>query len=130
MKVYLRTFGCRANHYDTEVVRAMLETSGHAIVSSPAEADVALFNSCAVTSDAEAELRKVVRHAARQQPALRSVVMGCASALDDDRAEGMRVRSLPTVAHVIAGADLPAIAKQAVAFPKYTIHPSRRAAKL
>lgn len=111
MKVYLRTFGCRANHYDSEVVRAMLETSGHAIVSSPAEADVAVFNSCAVTSDAEAELRKVVRHASREQPALRSVVMGCAAALDDDRAEPLRIRSLPTVQRVIAGADLPAIAE-------------------
>ncbi|HMA23606.1 MAG: MiaB/RimO family radical SAM methylthiotransferase [Gemmatimonas sp.] len=111
MKVYLRTFGCRANHYDSEVVRAMLETSGHAIVSSPAEADVAVFNSCAVTSDAEADLRKVVRHASREQPALRSVVMGCAAALDDDRAEPLRIRSLPTVQRVIAGADLPAIAE-------------------
>jgi threonylcarbamoyladenosine tRNA methylthiotransferase MtaB len=110
VKVYLRTFGCRANHYDTEVVRAMLETIGHAIVSSPADADVAVFNSCAVTSDAEAELRKVVRHAARERPMLRSVVMGCAAALDDDRAEPLRIRSLPTVQHVIAGADLPAIA--------------------
>jgi threonylcarbamoyladenosine tRNA methylthiotransferase MtaB len=110
VKVYLRTFGCRANHYDTEVVRAMLETNGHAIVASPADADVAVFNSCAVTSDAEAELRKVVRHAAREQPTLRSVVMGCAAALDGDRAERLRIRSLPTVQHVIAGADLPAIA--------------------
>ena len=111
MKVYLRTFGCRANHYDTEVVRAMIETSGHAIVSSPADADVAVFNSCAVTSDAEAELRKVVRHAAREQPGLRSVVMGCAATLDDDRTEPLRIRSLPTVQRVIAGADLPAIAE-------------------
>jgi threonylcarbamoyladenosine tRNA methylthiotransferase MtaB len=110
VKVYLRTFGCRANHYDTEVVRAMVETNGHAIVASPADADVAVFNSCAVTSDAEAELRKVVRHAARQQPMLRSVVMGCAAALDDDRTEALRIRSLPTVQRVIAGADLPAIA--------------------
>jgi threonylcarbamoyladenosine tRNA methylthiotransferase MtaB len=111
VKVYLRTFGCRANHYDTEVVRAMLETSGHAIVSSPADADLALFNSCAVTSDAEAELRKVVRHAARLQPTLRSVVMGCAAALDADRPDALRIRSLPTVDHVIAGAHLPAIAE-------------------
>jgi threonylcarbamoyladenosine tRNA methylthiotransferase MtaB len=111
VKVFLRTFGCRANHYDTEVVRAMLETSGHAIVSSAADADIAVFNSCAVTSDAEAELRKVIRHAARQQPALRSVVMGCAAALDDDRTEPLRIRSLPTVQHVIGGADLPAIAE-------------------
>jgi len=111
VNVYLRTFGCRANHYDTEVVRAMLEQDGHAIVSSPADADVAVFNSCAVTNDAEAELRKVVRHAARQQPALRSVVMGCVAALDDDRAEPMRIRSLPSVKHVVGGADLPAIAR-------------------
>jgi len=110
LKVFLRTFGCRANHYDTEVVRAMLETSGHAIVSSAAEADVAVFNSCAVTSEAEAELRKSVRHAARLQPALRSVVMGCSAALDDDRREPLRIRSLPTVSHVIGGADLPSIA--------------------
>lgn len=111
MNVYLRTFGCRANHYDSEVVRAMLETNGHAIVASPADADVAVFNSCAVTSDAEAELRKVVRHAAREQPALKSVVMGCAAALDEDRQEPLRIRSLPTVQHVIGGADLPALAQ-------------------
>lgn len=110
MNVYLRTFGCRANHYDTEAVRTMLEASGHAIVDVPADADVAVFNSCAVTSDAEAELRKVVRRAAREQPGLRSVVMGCAAALDDDRPAARQLRSLPTVSDVIGGADLPAIA--------------------
>ncbi|MEP6493082.1 MAG: MiaB/RimO family radical SAM methylthiotransferase [bacterium] len=110
MKVYLRTFGCRANHYDTEAVRAMIETSGHAVVDSVADADVAVFNSCAVTSDAEAELRKVVRRASREHPRLRSVVMGCAAALDDDRPVALQMRSLPSVDHVLGGADLPAIA--------------------
>lgn len=109
MNVYLRTFGCRANHYDTEVVRAMLESSGYAIVSSVADADVAVFNSCAVTSEAEAELRKVVRHAAREQPALRSVVMGCASALDEARSGPVRIGALPTVQHIVAGADFAAL---------------------
>ena len=61
MKLYLRTFGCRANQYDSEAVRAMVEAEGTTIVDAPEEADVAVFNSCAVTSDAEAELRKVVR---------------------------------------------------------------------
>jgi threonylcarbamoyladenosine tRNA methylthiotransferase MtaB len=111
VKVYLRTFGCRANHYDAEAVREMLEASGHAIVSSVADADVAVFNSCAVTADAEAELRKVVRHAAKERPALRSVVMGCAAALDDQRPVQLQARSLPSVSHVIGGADLPAIAR-------------------
>jgi threonylcarbamoyladenosine tRNA methylthiotransferase MtaB len=110
VKVLLRTFGCRANHYDTEAVRALIEDGGHAIVATAAEADVALFNSCAVTADAEAELRKVVRRAAREQPRLRSIVMGCAAALDDNRPAALRLRALPSVDEVIGGADLAAIA--------------------
>jgi threonylcarbamoyladenosine tRNA methylthiotransferase MtaB len=110
VKVFLRTFGCRANHYDTEAVRAMLDAGGHTIVSSVGEADVAVFNSCAVTSDAEAELRKVVRRAARERPELRSVVMGCAAALDEQRPVALQARALPTVEHVVAGADLIALA--------------------
>ena len=56
MKAYLRTFGCRANQYDTEAARAMIEAAGGEIVATPGDADVALFNSCAVTSAAEADL--------------------------------------------------------------------------
>jgi threonylcarbamoyladenosine tRNA methylthiotransferase MtaB len=110
VRVYLRTFGCRANHYDSEAVRAMLESAGHEVVASAADADAAVFNSCAVTSEAEAELRKVVRHVARERPALRSVVMGCAAALDDAREPAKRIRGLPTVESVVAGADLPSVA--------------------
>jgi threonylcarbamoyladenosine tRNA methylthiotransferase MtaB len=111
VKVYLRTFGCRANHYDSEAVRAMLDASGHTMVSSAADADVAVFNSCAVTTEAEAELRKVVRASARLRPELRSVVMGCAAALDGERPQALSARALPTVSHVVPGADLLAIAE-------------------
>jgi threonylcarbamoyladenosine tRNA methylthiotransferase MtaB len=110
VKVFLRTFGCRANHYDTEAVRALVESNGHSIVASVADADFAVFNSCAVTSDAEAELRKVVRRASKDRPSLRSVVMGCAAALDDDRSKQLSMRGLPSVERVVGGADLTAIA--------------------
>ena len=86
MKLYLRTFGCRANQYDSEAVRAMVEAEGTTIVDAPEEADVAVFNSCAVTADAVADLRQHVRRASRRNPALRSVVMGCAAALPGDAA--------------------------------------------
>jgi threonylcarbamoyladenosine tRNA methylthiotransferase MtaB len=111
VKVYLRTFGCRANHYDTEAVRALVSSAGHEIVSTATDADVAVYNGCAVTADAEAELRKVVRRDAKHRPALRSVVMGCAASNDEKRAPDLRVRSLPTVEHVVPGADLVAIAE-------------------
>ena len=111
MKVYLRTLGCRANHYDTEAVRAMVEADGHDVVGCASDADVAVFNSCAVTAEAEAELRKLVRRAARERPRLRTVVMGCAAALDDERPAATRIASLPSVERVVSGADLPALAR-------------------
>ena len=107
MRVYLRTFGCRANQYDGEAVRAMIEAEGGSVVRTPDEADVAVFNSCAVTSDAVADLRQQVRRAARANPSLRSVVMGCASALP---AETATLGALPTVGALVAGGDLPAVA--------------------
>src|SRR6185436_9233668 len=41
---------------------------------------------------------------------LKSVVMGCAAALDDTRPAQLQLRALPTVERVIGGADLAAIA--------------------
>lgn len=106
MKVLLRTFGCRANQYDTEAVRALVQRSGHTVVESVADADVAVFNSCAVTSDAVADLRQAVRRANRERPELRSIVMGCASALP----EAHELKTLPGVSSVLAGADLEGVA--------------------
>jgi threonylcarbamoyladenosine tRNA methylthiotransferase MtaB len=105
MRAFLRTFGCRANQYDTEAARAMIEAAGGVIVGTPGEADVALFNSCAVTAAAEADLRQAVRRAAKDNAGIRTVVLGCASARDDGA-----IAALPGVSDVIAGADLTALA--------------------
>lgn len=106
MKVYLRTYGCRANQYDSEQVRALVEASGGVIVDDPAEADSAVFNSCAVTAEAEVELRKGIRSAARSNRALRTIVMGCAASLDQGT-----IAALPTVGDVVGGGDAFAVAK-------------------
>jgi threonylcarbamoyladenosine tRNA methylthiotransferase MtaB len=106
VKVLIRTFGCRANQYDSEAVRALVQRGGHEIVESPTEADVAVFNSCAVTSDAVADLRQAVRRVNRERPELRSIVMGCASALP----EATELKELPGVSDVFAGADLAGVA--------------------
>ncbi len=105
LKVFLRTYGCRANHYDSEQVRQAIEAAGGEVVSSPVEADVAVFNSCAVTAAAESELRRGIRRAARERPALRTVVMGCAASLDRGA-----LRELPTVQEVVPGGDVQEVA--------------------
>jgi threonylcarbamoyladenosine tRNA methylthiotransferase MtaB len=104
VRVYLHTFGCRANQYDSETVAAMVVAAGGALVESPDLADVAVFNSCTVTREAEADLRQQIRKAARLQPALQTVVMGCAAARSSHE-----LHALPSVRGVVAGADLPAI---------------------
>jgi len=108
MKIHLRTFGCRANHYDSETVRALALNAGHEIVDDATDADVAVFNSCAVTSEAERDVRKAVRRAAARNPRLRSVVMGCAAALPESQP---KLRALPSVELVSPGAELDAIAE-------------------
>ncbi len=100
MRVYLHTLGCKANQYDTEVVRQALEGVGAVAVDHPADADAAVVNSCTVTHVAEAKLRGLVRRLARSRPAMRTVVMGCAAALDDGT-----IARLPGVEGVVAGAD-------------------------
>lgn len=120
MKVFLATLGCRANQYDTECVRAMLMAGGCEVTMSVSEADTAIFNSCAVTSEAEADLRQRVRRAARTNPRLRTVVMGCAASLDRGA-----IRGLPTVEYVIAGADLDLVAAALDLPPSVTVTRAR-----
>jgi threonylcarbamoyladenosine tRNA methylthiotransferase MtaB len=125
MKVHLQTFGCRANHYDTESVRALTLNAGHEIVDDVSEADVAVFNSCAVTSEAERDVRKAIRRAAGRNPRLRSVVMGCAAALPGSRSV---LGGLPTVKHVVAGADIAAMAEALGIDGRHAIPPASQTA--
>ncbi len=106
MNVLLHTFGCKANQYDTEVVRQRLEAAGCRVVATAAEADAAVVNSCTVTHVGEAKLRGFVRRLARARPGIRTVVMGCAAAVDDGR-----LAALPGVAAVVGGADDAAVAE-------------------
>ena len=100
MNVYFHTFGCKANQYDTALVRRAFEEAGAAVVEDPAAADLAVVNSCTVTHESEAKLGRLVRRLARQSGRLETVVMGCAAALDDGRIGG-----LPSVRAVVGGAE-------------------------
>ena len=99
MNVYFHTFGCRANQYDTEQVRQAFSDQGAVVVDDPAAADLAVINSCTVTSESEVKLRRFVRHIAKLGGG-RTIVMGCAAALDDGT-----IAALPGVQAVVANAD-------------------------
>ncbi len=76
-RVWFETLGCKANQYDTEKVRALLEGLGWVPVSEPGEADLVLVNTCAVTSVAEKKSRQALGRARRLAPRARVFALGC-----------------------------------------------------
>lgn len=98
MNVYFHTFGCKANQYDTELVRQAFADAGATVVDQADAADLAVVNSCTVTQESESKLRRYVRHQARA--GRDTLVMGCAAALD----RGV-LAALPRVRAVVGGAD-------------------------
>jgi len=107
VNVYFHTFGCRANQYDTDQVRQAFVDTGAMAVEDPAQADLAVINSCTVTNESEVKLRRFVRHIAKQGRA-QTIVMGCAAALDDGA-----IAALPSVRAVVANADPATVLKAA-----------------
>ncbi len=47
-KVYIRTYGCQMNEYDSEIMAGLLNNSGYHLTDNPAEAGVILLNTCYV----------------------------------------------------------------------------------
>jgi len=72
---------------------------GAVAVEDPAQADLAVVNSCTVTNESEVKLRRFVRHIAKRGAA-QTIVMGCAAALDDGA-----IAALPSVRAVVPNAD-------------------------
>ena len=118
MNVYFHTFGCKANQYDTELVRQAFADQGAVVVDDPAGADVAVVNSCTVTHESEVKVRGFVRRLART--GVETVVMGCAAALDDGK-----IAALPSVRAVVGGAD-PVRVLRAVGFQSPRVDPLLR----
>jgi len=80
-KVYLRTFGCQMNEYDSEKISDVLRVSqGMEPAERPEDADLIVFNTCSVREKAQekvfADLGRV-KHLKREKPGLLIAVGGC-----------------------------------------------------
>jgi tRNA-2-methylthio-N6-dimethylallyladenosine synthase len=51
-RYYLRTFGCQMNDHDAQLLRGILHAMGYEQAQEPEEADLILFNTCAVRENA------------------------------------------------------------------------------
>jgi len=57
MKIFIKTFGCRSNLYDSEIMKNVL---GDKIALNEEEADLIIINSCTVTNFADRDLRHYI----------------------------------------------------------------------
>jgi len=83
MKVYLDTIGCRLNQAEIEKFAGQFHAAGHQIVASASEADLAVINTCTVTSQAASDSRQKVRQAWKAGCS-RIIPAGCLSTLEGD----------------------------------------------
>ncbi len=101
MRVHYRTFGCKANQYDTERMRQRLEASvASGLPAALEDADLCVVNTCTVTSRADADARRYIRRVRRLNPGAGIVVAGCSAAL-----RAREYRAMDGVSAVVEGHD-------------------------
>lgn len=79
-KLYIRTFGCQMNEYDSDKMVALLSERGMELTEIPEEADLILFNTCSVREKAQEKVFHDlgrVRHLKNHNPNLLIGVGGC-----------------------------------------------------
>ena len=88
----LETFGCRLNAFESEVIRSYQpqDATGERII----------FNTCAVTAEAERQARQAIRRARRDHPRAEIVVTGCAAQIDP-----LRYQRMPEVDRVVGNTE-------------------------
>ena len=52
-KFYIETYGCQMNVADSEVVAAIMETTGAQMTDRWEDADIVLLNTCSIRDNAE-----------------------------------------------------------------------------
>ena len=80
MRVFIRTFGCQMNVYDSEVIAGLLINEGYGISENIDEADVILLNTCSIRKKAEDKVYSqlgVLRKLKEKRPGLILGVGGC-----------------------------------------------------
>jgi len=91
-KVYFKTFGCRTNLYDSQVMMSSLKD--YDVTQNETEADVIVVNSCTVTNGADTHVRSYIGHVEKTSKA-KIFLTGCGAhtkgkkLLQEKRVEGV-----------------------------------------
>ena len=82
MQVFVRSFGCSANTADSEVLAGCLAQAGFQLATSEAEADVLIYNTCAVKGPTENRIINALKHTPKGK---KLIVAGCLPMISFER---------------------------------------------
>lgn len=83
----VRTYGCQMNVHDSERLAGLLEAAGYRRAADGSDADVVVFNTCAVRENADNKLYGNLSHLAprkQSDPQMQIAVGGCLAQKDRD----------------------------------------------
>ncbi|MFA5364952.1 MAG: tRNA (N(6)-L-threonylcarbamoyladenosine(37)-C(2))-methylthiotransferase [Candidatus Bathyarchaeia archaeon] len=83
-RVYVKSFGCSANLADGEVIAGCLADAGFTLVKDAKDAQVLVYNTCAVKSPTENRILEILH---RVPPSKLLVVTGCLPLINFERLE-------------------------------------------
>jgi MiaB-like tRNA modifying enzyme len=81
MKIAIKTYGCSANTADTETITGVLTNQGHQITTD-IEADVIIFNSCAVKGPTENRIINAIKQTPKTK---KIIIIGCLPKINIER---------------------------------------------
>ena len=82
--VYVKSFGCSANLADGEVISGCLSGAGFKVVNTPQDAEILIYNSCAVKSPTENRIIDILKKAPIEK---KLIVTGCLPLINFERLE-------------------------------------------
>ena len=101
-KVFIKTYGCQMNVYDSERMADLLAPIGYAPVEAPDHADLVILNTCHIREKAAekvySELGRIRKHKERNKPEMKVAVAGCVA-----QAEGEEIMRRAPVVDMVLG---------------------------
>ena len=105
----VRTYGCQMNVHDSERLAGLLEAAGYVKAEDGSDADVVVFNTCAVRENADNKLYGNLSHLAprkHRDPGMQIAVGGCLAQKDRDAVATREPRRRPGEGGPPAGRDV------------------------
>ena len=75
-------FGCRLNTYESEVIKSLVKNNN--------VKNTLIFNTCAVTQEAERQAQQAIRKYKKIYPKMKIIVTGCSSQINPDKYLSMK----------------------------------------